>query len=179
LVKPEDFERYGLLTTVWVAYGCRSYRLEAMNARRVQTASMAVSALFVPIFLIGYRLIWSSELLGVSFLVVLYASVLAALVGTFVRYRNEQQISLARWRRTPYMAGVVLLIALCLLPLATWPVVLSGVTLHLRIAVLCLLGVNAAAAVLVWFGSGWSRLGLTVVAYWICFLWLFPLALRG
>jgi hypothetical protein len=49
---------------------------------------------------------------------------------------------------------------------------------HLRLAVLCLLGVNAAAAILVWFGSGWSRLGLTVVAYWVCFLWVFPLALR-
>ena len=53
-----------------------------------------------------------------------------------------------------------------------------GITVHLRVAVLCLLGVNAAAAILVWFGSGWTRLGLTVAAYWICFLWFFPLALR-
>lgn len=132
-----------------------------------------------PIFTIGYRLVWDSEFLGASLLVVLYACVLVALFSTFVRYRNEQWSSVARWRRMPYMAGVVVLLALCLLPLATWPIVLGGVTLHLRVAVLCLLGVNTAAAVLVWFGSGWSRLGLTLLAYWICFLWVFPLALRG
>ena len=33
----------------------------------------------------------------------------------------------------------------------------------LRLAVLGLLGVNTATPILVWFGSGWSRLGLTVV----------------
>jgi hypothetical protein len=139
---------------------------------------MATSALFVPVFMGGNRLIWGSRFLSVSFLVVLYASVLSALFNTVACYRSEQQSSLARWRRTPFITGVVVLLALCLLPLATWPIVLSGVTLHLRVVVLCLLGVNAAAAILVWFGSGWSRLGLTVVAYWVWFLWFFPLALR-
>ena len=149
-----------------------------MNARTVQTAAMAISVLFVPISIGRSRLIEGSKLLSISFLVVLYASVLAALFSTFVRYRNEQQSSLARWRRMPYITGVLLLFALCLCPIATWPIALSRVTLHIRLAILCLLGVNAAAAILVWFGSGWSRLGLTVVAYWIGFLWLFPLAMQ-
>jgi hypothetical protein len=74
--------------------------------------------------------------------------------------------------------GVKVLLALCLLPVATWSIVFSGIILHLRVAVLCLLGVNAAAVILLWFGSGWSRLGLTVVAYWVWFLWFFPFGLR-
>ena len=139
---------------------------------------MAISALFVPVYVAGSRLIWSSRFLSATFVVVLYASVLAALLSTFAYYRSDLQSSLAKWKRKPYITGVAVLLALCLLPLATWPIVLSGVTLHLRVAVLCLLGVNAAAAILVWFGSGWSRLGLTVVAYWVWFLWFFPLALR-
>jgi len=149
-----------------------------MTARRVRIVAMTISALFVPVYFAGSRLIWGSRFLGASFVVVLYASVLTALFGTFACYRGGQQNSLAQWRRTPYVTGVTVLLAFCLLPLATWPVALSGVTLHLRIAVLCLLGLNAAAGILVWFGSGWSRLGLTIVAYWVCFLWLFPLALR-
>jgi hypothetical protein len=149
-----------------------------VNARIVQIVAMATSALFVPVFIAGNRLIWGSRFLSISFLVVLYASVLAALFSTFVRYRSDQQSSLAQWRRTPYITGVKVLLALCLLPVATWPIVLSGITLHLRVAILCSLGANAAAAILVWFGSGWSRLGLTVVAYWVWFLWFFPLGLR-
>jgi hypothetical protein len=139
---------------------------------------MATSALLVPVFAAGNRLIWGSRFLGISFFVVLYASVLAALFSAFVCYRNDQQSSLAQWRRALYITGVKVLLALCLLPVATWPIVVSGITLHLRVAVLCLLGVNAAAAILLWFGSGWSRLGLTVVAYWVWFLWFFPFGLR-
>jgi hypothetical protein len=45
-----------------------------------------------------------------------------------------------------------------------------GVLLHFRVTVLWLFSLTLAAAILVWFGSGWSRLGLTVVAYWVCFL---------
>jgi hypothetical protein len=149
-----------------------------VNARRVQIVAMATSALFVPVFIAGNRLIWGSRFRGTSFFVVLYASVLATLFSTFACYRGDLQSSLPQWRRTLYITGVTVLLALCLLPVATWPMVLSGITLHLRVAVLCLLGVNAAAAILVWFGSGWSRLGLTVVAFWVCFLWFFPLALR-
>lgn len=139
---------------------------------------MLVSALCVPLFFAGSRLIWGSSVLSAAFLLVLYVSVVAALFSTFVLCQSEQHSSLVRWRRTPYMTGVVILIGLCLLPPATWAIVLSGVTVHFRSAVLCLVGINAAAAILVWFGRGWSRIGLTVVAYWVCFLWLFPLALR-
>jgi hypothetical protein len=123
-----------------------------MIARRVQIVAMAASALFVPFSFAGYRIIWGSRLVGISSFVVLYASVIAALLSTFARYRSDQQSSLAQWRRAPYITGVIVLFALCLLPLATWPIALSGITLHLRVAVLCLLGMNAAAAILVWFG---------------------------
>ena len=150
-----------------------------MNARRVQTVSMTTSALLVPVFIFGNRLIWSSKFIAASFLVVLYVSVLAAIFSTLARFRSDQQVSLAQWRRTLYVTGVVLLLAFCLLPLATWPIGFSGINLHLRVAVFCLLGLNAAAAILIWFGKGWSRLGLTVVAYWVWFLWLFPLSVRG
>lgn len=149
-----------------------------MNARRVRIVAMAASALFLPVYIAGSNRIWSSRFASTSFLLVLYASVLTALFSTFACYRSDRHSSLAQWRRTPYITGVIVLLALCLLPLATWPIALSGVNLHLHVAVLCLLGVNAIAAILVWFGSGWSRLGMTVVAYWVCFLWVFPLALR-
>lgn len=110
---------------------------------------MAISALFVPAYVAGSRLIWGARFLGATFVVVLYASVLAALLSTFACYRSDQQSSFTKWRRKPYTTGVAVLLALCLLPLATWPIVLSGVTLHLRVAVRCLLVVNAAAACLV------------------------------
>jgi hypothetical protein len=139
---------------------------------------MATSALLVPVFTAENRLIWGSRSLGISFFVVLYASVLAALFSAFARYRNDQQSSLAPWRRALDIMGMKVLLALCLLPIATWSIVFSGITLHLRVAVLCLLGANAAAVILLWFGSGWSRLGLTVVAYWVWFLWFFPFGLR-
>lgn len=134
-----------------------------MNARGLQIAAMAaLTLLFVPAFVAGSRLIWSSRFTSAFFPVVVYLSVLAALFSTFARYRSDKESSLALWRRRLYISGVTILLALCLLPLATWPIGLSGVTLHLRVAVLCLVGVNAAAAILVWFGRGWSRLGLTV-----------------
>ncbi len=139
---------------------------------------MATAALFVPLHAVSSGLIWSSRLLSTSFLLVLYASVLAALFSTARVYGSERS-SLAPGRRTPYIAGLAALFALSALPFATWPIALSGVTLHLRVPVFCMLCVNAAAAILIWFGSGWSRLGLTVVAYWICFLWCIPLAMRG
>jgi hypothetical protein len=54
---------------------------------------MATSALLVPVFVAGNRLIWGSKFLRISFFVVLYASVLAALFSAFARYRNDQQSS--------------------------------------------------------------------------------------
>jgi hypothetical protein len=149
-----------------------------VKAKTLQTVAMVALALFVPIAIGAGNWLSRSELVGISFLVALYACVVIALSTTVVRYRNEQRVSLAQWRRAPYTLGLVLLLTLCLCPFAAWPIALSGTDLHLRFAVLCLFGANVAAAILVWFGSGWSRLGLTVVAYWICFLWVFPLAMR-
>ena len=139
---------------------------------------MVALALLVPIAIPAFDWLSRSRLVGISFLVALCACVVTALSSTVVRYRNEQRVSLARWRRVPYFSGLILLLTLCLCPLAAWPIALSGITLHLRVALLCLFSANVAAVILVWFGSGWSRLGLTVVAYWICFLWVFPLAMR-
>lgn len=150
-----------------------------VKTKRVQIISMGTSALFLPLVIFEGRLIWSSKLVSASFFVALYACVLAALLSTFLRYRAEQRMLLPHWRRMPYITGVLVLLVLSLAPLATWPIGLSGVTLHLRSTVLGLLAVNAAAAILVWFGSGWSRLGLTVVAYWVMFLWMIPLGMRG
>jgi hypothetical protein len=149
-----------------------------VKAKTLQTVAMVTLALFVPIAIGAGNWLSRSELVGISFLVALYACVVTALSSTVVRYRNEQRVSLAQLRRAPYIAGLVLLLTLCLCPLAAWPIALSGTVLHLRIAVFILFGANVAAVILVWFGSGWSRLGLTVVAYWICFLWVFPLAMR-
>lgn len=140
---------------------------------------MTTLALLVPVFIAGSSLIWEFKFTAASFIIVLFASVLVALFSTFARYRGDRQPSLAKWRRTPYITGVALLLALSLISLATWPIAFSGTTLHLRVAVFCLFGLNAAAAILVWFGRGWSRLGLTVVAYWVFFLWAFPLGIRG
>ena len=150
-----------------------------MNARRVQAVAMATLALLIPVFMAGSSLIWAFKSIAISFIIVLYVSVLAALFSAFARYRSDQQIPLARWRRIPYITGVILLLVLSMLPLATWPIAFSGITLHLRVAFFCLFGLNTAAAILVWFGRGWSRLGLTVVAYWVFFLWAFPLGIRG
>ena len=52
---------------------------------------------------------------------------------------------------------------------------LSRTSRHPDYLFLCLFGTNVTAAILLWFGRGWSRLGLTIVAFWICFLWAFPL----
>lgn len=138
---------------------------------------MVASAVFVPIAIGAGNWLSRSELGGISFLVALYACAVTAVSSTVVRYRSEQRGSLAQWRRAPYSAGLVLLLTLCLCPLGTWPIAMSGTDLH-RFAVRCLFGANVAAAILVWLGSGWSRVGLTIVAFWICFLWIFPFALR-
>ncbi len=149
-----------------------------MNAKTVQTAAFVVPALSI-LFLPFSRIsVFGSWLTGGSFLAALYISAIAAVVSTVVRYRGEEKKSLPEWRSLPYATGIVLLLVFCALPIASWTIVLADARLHIRVAVLCLVGLNSAAALLVWFGRGWSRLGLTVVAYWICFLWVFPLGLR-
>jgi hypothetical protein len=146
-----------------------------MTARNLQSAAFVVSAIFIPVAFAGENWISRSNLIGISFLTILYASVLTAVAATFARYRKEVRSSLAKWRRIPYEVGLSLLLALSLCPVATWLMALSGVTPHSRFVFLFLLGANATAMILVWFGGGWSRLGLTIVGFWICFLWAFPL----
>jgi hypothetical protein len=140
---------------------------------------MVIPTLLVPVFMAEEHWLAGSELWGVAFLVVVYACVVTAIATTIVRNRSEQRDSLAQWRRIPYVIGLAFLSVLCLLPLVAWPIALSGMDLHLRYAVLCLFGANVAAVILIWFGSGWARIGLTVAGYWICFLWAFPFAMRG
>jgi hypothetical protein len=143
--------------------------------KNLQTGALTVSAVFVPIAFAGENWLSHSNFLGIAFFVVLYACVLISVSSTLVRYRRELRVSLASWRRTPYSVGLVLLLVLCLCPLATWSIGLSGTSHHPDYLFLCLFGANVTAAILLWFGSGWSRLALTVVAFWICFLWAFPL----
>jgi hypothetical protein len=146
-----------------------------VRATNLQTAAITVSAVLIPVTFAGENWISSSNFWGISFVVVLYTSVLTAVASTFVRYRREQRSCLAKWRRMPYEIGLFSLLILSLCPIATWTLAVRGVTPHLRLVFLCLFGANAAAMVLVWFGPGWSRVGLTIVAFWICFLWGFPL----
>jgi len=146
-----------------------------MTARNLQAAAFVISAVLIPVAFARENWISRSNLIGISFLVVLYAAVLTAVAATFARYRKEGRSSLAKWRRIPYEVSLYFLLILALCPIATWLTALNGATPHLRFVFLFLFGANAAAMILVWFGSGWSRLGLTIVGFWICFLWAFPL----
>jgi hypothetical protein len=143
--------------------------------KNLQTGALTVSALFIPIAFAGENWLSHSNFWGISFFVVLYACVLIGVGSTLVRYRREQRVSLASWRRTPYRLGLILLALLSFCPLATWSIALSETGHRLHYLFPCLFVANVAAAILLWFGSGWPRLGLTVIAFWICFLWAFPL----
>jgi hypothetical protein len=158
----------------------RRYHWPTVTVKNLQTGALTVSALFVPIAFAGESWLSQSNFFGIAFFVVLYACVLIAVSSTLVRYRSEQRISLASWRRIPYSFGLILLLLLCLCSLAIWFFALDGVALtgtshRPDYLFLCLLGANVIAAIFIWFCSGWSRVGLTVVAFWICFLWAFPL----
>ena len=148
-----------------------------MTLKNLQTSALALSALFTPIaFAVERRLSQPGEL----FFIPLYACVFIGVGSTIVRYRREERFSLARWRRIPYALGLVLLLLLCVCSLAIWFIVLSGIALsgpshRPDYLFLCLFGANVIAPILLWFGSGWSRVGLTIVAFWICVLWAFPL----
>lgn len=149
-----------------------------MKAKRIQLFAMVTAGLLFPISLVADSLIWGSRVFGVAFFLVLYLSVLIALFSTWACYRSGHESPLPQWRRAAFITGVIVLLVLSLLPIATWPIGLLGVTLSLRFAVLCLFCVNAAAVILVWFGRGWARVGLTIVAFWLYFLWMLPLTLR-
>lgn len=146
----------------------------------LQTVSMAVCLLLFAMSFLQQSLV-ARRYWGELFLGLLYCAVVVAVGSTWLRYRREQRIMLPRWRRVPYEIGLVLLVLLCLCPVATWYIASTGKYLgpHARPGplFLSLFCTNMAAAILAWFGPGWPRLGLTVVSACILFLWAFPLGL--
>jgi len=150
-----------------------------MNAKRLQLTGFVIAGLLIPLSVIGGNWVISSKYAGVTFIAAAYLAVVASITGTAVLYRREKGDPLPNWRRIPYTSALILLSLLCLLPLAAWPIGLSGtVVAGGRSVFTVLLVTNMAAAVMICFGRGWSRVGLVVVSYWIFFLWMFPLAMR-
>ena len=163
----------------------RNFRLVSGTAsinrtpKSIQAAAMAVSTLLGPIGVLGDSWLVRHDVYEVLFFVLLYCAVLISVVTTVIRYRREQRESLPTWRRIPYQTALTLLLLLCLSPLVTWPLGLSGKALPpLRRPdplFLSLFVPNVVAAILIWFGRGWARIGLVVVSFWIFFLWALPL----
>jgi hypothetical protein len=150
-----------------------------MNPKILQLTGFVVAGLLVPLSVIGQDWFMSSKSAGVAFFATAYLAVVASVSGAVVLYRREKGDPLPNWRRIPYASGLTLLSLLCLVPLATWPIAFSGTAVAgARAVVVGLFVINLAAAVMICFGRGWSRVGLVVVSYWILFLWMFPLALR-
>lgn len=133
---------------------------------------------FIPVFAVLERLIswrWSD----VVFFATVHVVVLVGILSSILRYRRERNNPLPSWRRIPYATALVLLLTLALLPLATWPIAMSGAEARgLHAAFMALVVLNLIAAALTCFGRGWSRVGLVIASYWTLFLWIFPLALR-
>ena len=151
-----------------------------MSVKKLQTAAFVLSGLAFLLAFVGrdflFRLARAFELFAGA----LYVCVLVAVVTTTMRYLREERGSLPVWRRLPYVIALCVLGGFCLLPLVTWPLALSGASrnLHFRPLIIALFGAHLTALILTWFGRGWSRLGLTVVNYWLLFLWCIPLALQ-
>jgi hypothetical protein len=150
-----------------------------MNAKKVQAASIVLSGVLILIALSDIPF-FRSNFVGISFLILGYVSVLIAVASTLFRYRNEQRGSLPNWRRVPYALSLILIVALSLSPLVTWPLALSGeypATHHHDPIFLILFGANVSAMVLIWFGRGWSRIGLAALNFLLLLLWAFPMAI--
>jgi hypothetical protein len=149
-----------------------------MNAKRLQLTGFVIAGLLIPLSVIGGNWVISSKYVGVTFIATAYLAVVASVAGTVVLYRREKGDPLPNWRRIPYTSALILLSLLCLLPPAAWSIGLSGTAVAGgRSVFMGLLVTNVAAAVMICFGRGWSRVGL-VVSYWIFFLWMLPLAMR-
>ena len=156
-----------------VAKGCAS------RPKSIQAAAMGLSTLLGPIGVLGDSWLVRHDMYDLVFFVLLYCAVVISVAATIIRYRSEQRESLPTWRRIPYQTALTVLLLLCLSPLVTWPLALSGKApaplsrpdpLFLSLFV-----PNVVAAMLIWFGRGWARIGLAVVSFWIFFLWGFPL----
>ena len=149
-----------------------------MSITRLQGAAIAILAVLIPVEMWLITEV-SSAAYGIAFVVLVYILMVLAIVTSLMRYVRVDRIILPHWRRTLYASSLAILVFLSLCPLASWPVALTTKPgLHLRPVILTCFGLQIAAAVLVWFGRGWQRIGLLVVNYWVLFLWLFPLSMR-
>jgi hypothetical protein len=88
-------------------------------------------------------------------------------------------IFLPNWRRVPYAMSLILMVALSLSPLVTWALALSGTypsaaSPHDPIFLVLFIA-NVAAVTLIWFGRGWSRVGLAALNLLLFLFWAFPL----
>lgn len=151
----------------------------AARPKSIQAVAMGSSTLLGPIGVLGDSWLVRHDVYDVVFFVLLYCAVVISVAATVIRYRREQRESLPAWRRIPYQAALAILLLLCLSPLVTWPLALTGKApaplTRPDPLFLSLFVTNVVAAMLIWFGRGWARIGLTVVSFWIFFLWGFPL----
>ena len=96
-----------------------------MKVTTLQTTAFVVLGLLIPLFGVAERFSswkWSD----VAFFLAAYLVVLVGLISSIVRYRGKREDPLPSWRRIPYASSLFTLLVLCLLPLATWPIALSG-----------------------------------------------------
>ena len=149
-----------------------------MVIKKVQIASIILSGSLILVALSGIPL-YQSRVVGISALVLGHLAALIAIGITWFRYRIEDRALLPNWRRIPYALSLVLMVALSLSPLVTWQLALSGkyptfpgpTSRHDPIVVI-LFGANVSAMVLLWFGRGWSRLGLSALNFVLLLLWV-------
>jgi len=149
-----------------------------MKAKNVQAASIILSALLFMMALSNTPLLRSNSA-EISLLVLGYVSVLIAVASTVLRYRNEHRDLLPNWRRVPYALSLILMVALSLSPLVTWALAWSGTypnaaSPHDPIFLVLFIA-NVAAVTLIWFGRGWSRVGLAALNLLLFLFWAFPL----
>ena len=98
-----------------------------MGVRSLQTGAFVLAGVFIPVFAVLERLIswkWSD----VVFFATVHVVVLVGILTSIIRYRRERNSPLPNWRRILYATALVLLLTLVLLPLATWPIAMSGVS---------------------------------------------------
>ena len=140
----------------------------SMKAKNVQVASIVLSALLILMALSDIPLLRSKSV-EIALLVLAYVSVLMAVASTVLRYRNEHRGLLPKWRRVPYALSLLLLAALSLSPLVTWGLALSwkypSPASRSDPIFFILFGANVAAVTLIWFGRGWSRVGLAALNF--------------
>lgn len=156
-----------------------------MVAKKLQAASIILSGSLILMALSGIPP-FQSKVVGISALVLGYLAALIAVGITWFRYRIEDRAFLPNWRRIPYALSLVLMVALSLSPLLTWLLVLSGkyptfpgpASRHEPLFFI-LFGTNVSAMVLLWFGRGWSRLGLTALNFVLLLLWAFPIGIAA